>query len=211
MLAGTEIGAAAARLGEARGSTGVGVGETIDDFACLFRAAGLDGPPLEAVRALCQGWADAVEAAPVFTQCVDPESGLPTVEYFAIRLAEVYGVAARRQVPAGETHALVVVDVATEHSAPWRRMARSAAMGRALGSAHGTGHPMASLGGGVFTVLIERDETLGEQVRRLRDAVQLQATALRVGDIMRQPPRIWIEPLPETHAAAVEVLASLRR
>src|SRR5690554_5498453 len=44
-------------LGVARASHGVGMGETIDDLACLYRVLEGGAPPLDAVRALCEGWA----------------------------------------------------------------------------------------------------------------------------------------------------------
>ncbi|NTW42066.1 MAG: hypothetical protein HGA44_19675 [Cellulomonadaceae bacterium] len=201
---------AAARLGAVRGGSGVGVAETLDDVAVLYRLLDAD-PPLEVLRALCEGWASAMDGAPVATACIEPESGLPTLEYLAVRLAETYGQARKHAHYAFVTHALVLVDVATEDLPPWRRMARSAAMGRALTGALSQGHPMAALGGGAFAVLVARDWDLGETVRRMRDQVNEQAEALGVADLLRQPPRIWIEPLPETHDRAVDLLNHLRR
>lgn len=201
---------AAFRLGEMRGTAGVGVAEALDDLAVLYGL--LQGePPLEVVRGLCEGWGAAVEGAPVRTGCVDPESGLPTLDYLAVRITETYGAARRHAHHAFTTHALVLVDVAVADLHPWRRAARSAAMGQALSHALPDGHPMASLGGGAFAVLVARDWDLGETVRRMRDAVNEQAQALQIGELLRQPPRIWIEPLPETHQRAVDLLEHLRR
>ncbi|MBC7290921.1 MAG: hypothetical protein H5T83_06245, partial [Actinotalea sp.] len=50
---------AARRLGELRGATGVGIAETLDDVAVLYDVVGTP-PPLECVRALCEGWAAAL-------------------------------------------------------------------------------------------------------------------------------------------------------
>ncbi|GGC07000.1 hypothetical protein [Cellulomonas carbonis] len=201
---------AAFRLGEMRGSTGVGIAEALDDLAIVYELSGVE-PPLEVVRALCEGWAAAIESVPVSAGCIDPESGLPTVDYLSVRLMETYGTARRHAHHAFTTHCLVLVDVAVGDIHPWRRAARSAAMGRALTAALPTGHPMASLGGGAFAVLMARDWDLGETVRVLRDEVDLQAAELQIGELLRQPPRIWIEPLPETHDRAVELLEQLRR
>lgn len=202
--------AAATRLGEVRGAAGVGVSETLDDLAVLFRVLGRE-PGLDVVRAVCEGWAGAAAAAPVQVSCIDPESGLPTLEYLGVRLAETYGAARKHAHDAFVTHCLVLVDVATEDLPPWRRMARSAAMGRALSSALAPGHPMASLGGGAFAVLVGRDGELGETVRQMRDQVNETAAGLQIAELLRQPPRIWIEPLPETHERAVDLLNHLRR
>lgn len=202
--------AAASRLGEVRGSAGVGIAETLDDVAVLYGLVD-QTPSLDVLRALCEGWAEANEAAPVQAACMDPESGLPTLDYLGVRLAETYGAAGRHAHHAFISHCLVLIDVATEDLPPWRRMARSAAMGRALTAAMAPGHPMAALGGGAFAVLIDRDWELGETVRRMRTQVNEHAAALQISDLLRQPPRIWIEPLPETHARAVDLLNHLRR
>lgn len=210
LVAGECATPAASRLGEMRGSAGVGIAETLDDVAALYRLIGGE-PPLDVVRALCEGWGAAVDAAPVRAGCIDPESGLPTLDYLAVRLGETYGAARRHAFHAFVTHGLVLVDVAVGDLHPWRRAARSAAMGRALSTALPPGHPMASLGGGAFAVLLARDWDLGEIVRNMRDAVNDQAEQLQIGELLRQPPRIWIEPLPETYAQAVDLLEHLRR
>ncbi|HWS59104.1 MAG TPA: hypothetical protein VN257_11235, partial [Actinotalea sp.] len=101
--------AAAARLGAVRGAAGVGIAETLDDVAVLYRLLDRE-PGLDAVRALCEGWAGAVEAAPVQAACIDPESGLPTLDYLAVRLGETYGEARRHAHHAFATHCLVLVD-----------------------------------------------------------------------------------------------------
>lgn len=210
LAAGMPAAAAAYRLGQVRGAAGVGVAETLDDVGVLFRLVGRD-PSLDVVRSLCEGWVSALESAPIQATCVDPESGLPTLEYLAVRLGETYGSARKHAHHAFVTHCLVIVDVATADLPPWRRMARSAAMGRALTAALAPGHPMAALGGGAFAVLVTRDFDLGETVRQMRDQVNEHAEALHITDLVRQPPRIWIEPLPETHDAAVDLLNHLRR
>lgn len=210
LSAGASVNAAAARLGEVRGAAGVGIAETLDDLAVLYRLVGRD-PGLDVVRALSEGWSVAAEAAPVQIACVDPESGLPTLDYLAVRLGETYGAAGRHAHHAFLTHCLVLVDVATADLQPWRRMARSAAMGRALTAALTAGHPMAALGGGAFAVLVARDWDLGETVRRMRTQVNEHAEELQITELLRQPPRIWIEPLPETHDQAVDLLNHLRR
>ncbi|KGM13177.1 hypothetical protein [Cellulomonas bogoriensis] len=199
---------AAYRLGEVRGTAGVGVGETIDDVAVLFDVLGGE-PGLEVLRSLCEGWsAAAADTLAVSSTCLEPESGLPTVEYLAVRLAETYGQVREQAVG---THCLVVVDVATVDLAPWRRMARAAAMGQALTAALDPGHPMAALGGGAFTALAPRDDRLPGTVGRIRDQVTLNAAQLQVTDLVRQPPRIWVEQLPPTHGQAVELLRDLAR
>ncbi|MDO8106296.1 hypothetical protein Q6348_03695 [Isoptericola sp. b441] len=210
LTTGSSPTAAAARLGTVRGSTGVGIAEALDDLGVAYRLLHRE-PDLAAVRALCEGWASAMDALPAQSAVLDPESGLPTLDYLAVRIGETYGEARRHAHHAFATHALVLVDVATGDLPPWRRMARSAAMGRALTAALAPGHPMAALGGGAFAVLVARDWGLGETVRRMRDQVNSHAEALQITELVRQPARIWIEPLPETHERAVDLLNHLRR
>jgi len=211
ILTGVDPAPAAARLGSARGESGVGIAEAIDDLGCLYRSLGRPETPLGPVRALCEGWAAAQEATPVHAQCIDPETGLPTTEYLRVRLAETYGLAARAGTSPGRTHGLLLIDVAVAPLDPWSRIARSAVVGQALDLEYGAGHPMASLGDGVFAVLVERKPSLGEDVSVLRDHLAAHAERLRVDSLVRLPPHIWLEPLPETHAGALELLSHVGR
>lgn len=211
VLTGADASSAAERLGTVRGFDGVGIAETIDDLACLYRSTGIAEPPLAVVRALCEGWVEAQAGVPACGSCVDPESGLPTRDFLGTRLAETYGVAGRAESAADHTHCLLLVDVAAAEVSPWTRMARSAAVGSALRDAYGVGHPMATLGGGLFAILAERGPGLGAQVRAVRAHVANQAGLLQVEDLVRQPPRLWVEALPGTHERAVQLLTELSR
>jgi hypothetical protein len=202
---------AAERLGGARAAAGVGISETIDDVACLFRALDAGEPPLELVRGLSEGWAADHVAAPALTHCLDPDSGLPTAEYFGVRLAETYGVEQRAGRRASETHALLVADVESKPLPPWSRIVRSAVVGEGLSLVFGEGHPMAALGGGVFVILVERDADLGLEARELRLRLADHARSHGVQDLVRQPPRVWLERLPETRLQARELLEHLAR
>ncbi|MFW7414694.1 hypothetical protein [Demequina sp. SO4-18] len=202
---------AAYRLGQARSAAGVGITEAIDDMAVLFRAAGYESAPIRSIRSLCEGWtAGTVPTmdAPIMT---DAESGLGTAEYLLQRLAEVYGAAARFEHVVNETHALVIVDVSVENTDPWQRIARNAATGAALRGAYGEGHPMARLSDGLYAVLVERDETLGDGLASLRVHLGERAIDMNVDSLMRQPPRVWVESLPGTHAYACALMESLQR
>jgi hypothetical protein len=202
---------AAERLGRARAAAGVGMGGLIDDLGCLFAILGDTTPPLELVRALCEGWAADVAAAPALTHCVDPDSGLPTAEYLGVRLGETYGRAERSGRPAGGTHALLVTDVEAKELAPWSRIVRSAVVGEALTLVFGEGHPMAALGRGTFAVLVERSPELGADALDLRDRLVDHARSHGAQDLIRQPPRVWVESLPASRLQAVELLEHLAR
>ncbi|WP_084105200.1 hypothetical protein [Demequina sp. NBRC 110056] len=202
---------AAYRLGQARSGAGVGITEAIDDMAVLFKAAGFESAPIRSIRALCEGWtagSEPILEAPTMT---DAESGLGTPEYLVQRLAEVYGMASRGGVEVTSTHALVMVDVSVEATDPWQRIARNAAAGEALRGAYGVGHPMARMGDGLYAVLVERGASLGQGIASLRDHISDRAQAMKGGNLMRQPPRVWIESLPTTHAFASDLVESLQR
>ncbi len=202
---------AAERLGGARGSAGVGISEAIDDLSCLFTALGDVSPPLPLVRALCEGWAADQVAAPALTHCIDADSGVPTAAYLGVRLGEAYGVAERTGRPVSETHALLVTDVEARELAPWSRIVRSAVVGEALTVVFGEGHPMAVLGRGTFAVLVERSPALGLEALTLRDRLVEHARSHGAQDLIRQPPRVWVESLPSTRLQAVELLEHLSR
>lgn len=202
---------AAYRLGQARSAAGVGITESIDDMAVLFRSAGFESAPIRSIRALCEGWTEG-DTAPISVPTMsDPESGLGTTEYFTRRLAEVYGSAQRAGRHVGENHALVVVDVAVVDPDPWQRMARNAAVGQALTDAYGEGFPMARVADGLYAVLVERGLALGEGIAALRDHISDRATVMRVGNLIRQPPRVWIESLPAEPGYVTALLESLQR
>ncbi|WP_255371887.1 hypothetical protein [Cellulosimicrobium sp. CUA-896] len=205
-----DVTPAAERLGRARGESGVGIGETIDDVVCLCRAQD-DAPGVDLLRAVAVGWAEGYETTPLAPDVLDPESGLPTTQYLTHRLRETYGRAERTGVPVPRSHGLLVVDVALDDLTGWQRFARSAAMGRALTQTFGEGHPMASLGNGHFVVLGERDADDEWLRTELRHRIERTGLSLGVSAILRRPPRLWTEPLPGTHAAAVELLSTLQR
>ena len=202
---------AVAALGVARAEHGVSLGESLDDLAALYRILDDAEPPLDAVRALCEGWSSPAGTPLVPGTVMDPESGLPTLEYFAVRLAEEYAAVRRRGAdPTLELH-LVLVDVALGAVSPWDRMARSAAVGQAVEVALGPSWPGASLGGGGFALLHQDPGSLADDVARLRAEVVVQGHELGVTNIVRQPPRVWVESLPTDHRAAVESLIAWRR
>ncbi len=198
---------AADRLGTARGHSGVGIGETIDDLACLFQVIGLE-PDLAVLRALSVGWAAGADGAAVAPGVRDPMSGLATDGYFAQRLAEVYCAADREHVAAAELAALLVLDAAEPAAAtPAGRMVGAATLGRALIGVFGAGHPMAALGRGHAVVLVGPPADDADRCSREASF----AFALHNCGLGHSRPHARILPLPESHALAVELLHTLRR
>lgn len=211
LQAGLDTAPAAFRLGLARCEAGVGITEAIDDMAMLFRAAGFESAPIRSIRALCAGWTEGAPLSHSAPTMTDAESGLGTAEYLVQRLAEAYGTAQRNGTPVTKAYALVMVDVSVTDADPWQRMARNAAVGQALKGAYGEGHPMARLGDGLYAVLVDRGPGMGTGISLLRDQIADKALALRVGNLMRQPPRVWIESLPDALQYARDLLDSLQR
>ncbi|WP_425955334.1 hypothetical protein [Xylanimonas sp. McL0601] len=208
--AGVEPFAAAQRLGAARGASGVGMGEALDDLLCLYRSLGRPADP-GALRALAVGWAEGHESAPNHVAVRDPGTGLPTADYLGERLRETYGDALRAGTTAEETSCLVVLDVALDDLDAWRRMARAATVGRTLDQVFGDGHPMAVLTDGLYAVLCARTQGTPQLAQTLRRVVEKNAEILGLAGAMRRPTRVWIERLPATHADAVELLGQLGR
>lgn len=198
-------------LGQARGEYGVGLGEALDDLVCLYRSTGRPTPPMDAVRALGEGWSDAQAALVTTGSCVDPETGLPTRQYLGVRLAEAYLRADEDDLDAAMLHGLAVVDVAAGPVTGLVRAARSAVVGAALRDTFGTGHPMATLGGGVFVVLTSVGSDVDGRLADLRAQIGRRCSDVDVRSATRQPVRLWVEPLPATHAEAVLRLDRLSR
>lgn len=211
VLADTDTSEAAFELGRARGEHGVGIGEALDDLVCLYRSTGRAMPPMDAIRSLNEGWSDAQAALVTTGSCVDPETGLPTQQYLAVRLAEAYLDAEQEDVDPALLHGLTVIDVAAGHVTALMRAARSAAVGAALRDVFGPGHPMATLGGGVFVVLTRTDADVDGRVAELRADIARRCEDADVRASVRQPVRVWVEPLPETHAEATQRLSFLAR
>lgn len=208
--AGRSPEAASHRLGTARSAAGIGLDETLDDVACLYRSV---GAPLDvdAVRGAAQGWVLVRERDPAPRGIRDPATGLPTSAYLGERLRETYGRAAGNEQDASDSHCLVVLDVAVDELDAWQRMGRAASVGRTLGQVFGDGHPMASLSDGVFAVLCERSAATARLAQSVRKIVERNAEVLGVAESLRRPVRVWVERLPESHQAALELMRNLRR
>ncbi|WP_139185637.1 hypothetical protein [Sanguibacter gelidistatuariae] len=197
-------------LGFARADAGCGIGEAIDDLTCLFST--LNRPtPVAAVRALTIGWVDREMISPPSMSCVDAGSGLHTLEYFTIRLLEVYGTLNHGDHASHENHLLLFVDVGLENLSLCDRVGRSAGMGHTLINAFGAGHPIAVLGGGSYVSLIEPSRGTAPSERALAKNIEQSAHDLGISEFLRRPPRVWCEPLPETHEEATALLLAQRR
>lgn len=197
-------------LGFARADAGCGIGEAMDDLICLFST--LDHPtPATVVRALTIGWVDGQTDAPPAMSCVDAGSGLHTLEYFTVRLREVYGTGGGAEHRSGGAQDLLFVDVGLANLTLWDRVGRSAGMGHTLINAFSPGHPIAVLGGGSYVTLADPTPGPVSTEHMLAETIKRSARDLGISQFLRRPPRIWREHLPATHEEATTLLDSRRR
>jgi hypothetical protein len=188
---------ACARLGQARGRAGVGIGETLDDLGALFAVLGWADPPQGLVRCLAEGWVDSGLIDFAAATCEDPLTGMTTPAYLRSRLTEMYREAAQSGTPVGETHCLVMVELSPAAPA-WRRLARAIVVGHDLRAVFSGGETLTLIGTGRAAALVPIRRQLELQSVRLRRALTGERDAL-----------IWIERLPPGQEEAMALLDAL--
>lgn len=198
--------AAGERLGRDRAALGVSLGEALADIDQL--GALIAAPVHQRVqRAVSLGWADRLTAPPAVV--TDPLTGLATAEYLQVRLAEVYRAAqcGARAVPSG--YALVVFRLDLRGRQGWGRSAPMILTADGLRTVFDSGQSLVQLDDRVAVVLTVRDDLLA---RRARMAVALIASQLAVDPEASIPtPKVWIENLPASYSAALDLIAGLAR
>jgi hypothetical protein len=218
-----------ARLGRARAEVGVGLGEALDDVAALYGVLNQKAAPAPMVRALAEAWAEVgLEPLRVGT-CEDPLTGLTSAAYLRTRLAEVYREAERGGESVHATHALVVVPTGLDGVARWDGLLRRLALGECLRSVFSGGETLAGLGSSVVVGLVARTPMLAAMVQALRRRLAEASVGTAVpggahrGDVRGargpvvgvvgdgEPPRVWVEGLPEGLLEAYAVLEDLAR
>ncbi|MGQ4269575.1 hypothetical protein [Nocardiopsis changdeensis] len=187
-LTGGDLPQACARLGQARARAGLGIGESLTDLAAFTEVAGWCDPPLELVRALAEGWAEAGRDRET---CLDPLTGLGTPEYLRTRLGELY----RNTDETGHRLVVVLLDPALD---PWRRAARMIVLAYELSRFFTRGESVCVLGRGRIAVLaLDRPDLDGELDR------------LRSGTGWEHGAAVWATPLPATHQGALALIDRL--
>ncbi|MGQ0846026.1 MAG: hypothetical protein ACT4QF_18025 [Sporichthyaceae bacterium] len=196
--------AAAADLARCRGREGVTLEETLDDLAALFRAARLGEPPFSTVRTVSVHWLAAAQSRIEAAGCVDPRYGLGTAAHLDARLTELYREGHRHGFSPAETHSLIVVELPSVSETPWDDALRMSDVASCLRSVFDGGQAMGMASSRRAVVVSPRVVTMPlilESLRRmLRDTKAVTAAA---------EPAIWIESLPQEHAAAGRLLTSL--
>ncbi len=196
---------AAERLGRDRATAAVGLPETLADIDAL--TAIVAAPLAEQLRrAVSLGWSAVATAPPV--TIVDPMTGLASAGYLQVRLGELYRAAAASEVPASQSHALVMIRVVTGVQGLGRRLPM-VIVADALRAVFDGGETLAVLSDSMITVLTERTPRLARRVALARQTAQ----RLLHSDEQAAPARVraWIESLPPTAATAVDLLGDLGR
>lgn len=216
---GDGLAVACARLGQARGRAGVGIGETLDDLGVLFSVLSWPHPPLSLVRCAAEGWAETELVALAAESCEDPLTGLTTLPYLRGRLAELYRAdpfGGASPAAAVGRHRLVVVDLAGG-SEPWRRLARAVVVAHDLRTVFRGGETLTLVGSGRATALVPVEPGLETDVEGLRGLLARTFTAERSFlDGLHPSPEwsclgdeaflVWVERLPDSLPEALALL-----
>lgn len=206
IVAGADVRAAAERLGGARAVAGISMGETLADIDVLAALSPVEYAEVLR-RAVSLGWAD--RAIKPNNLVADPLTGLASLEYLQARLGEIYRGADVDGCQVDSRTALVVVRVDFTGRQDWERALPLMLTGEALRTVFDGGQTLARIGQGVAVVVAERSEFLHRRARLVSNLIQARTAA----DIEARipPPRVWIESLPSSYAAALDLLSDLGR
>lgn len=206
VIAGTDVWEAAERLGRGRASAGVSLSEALADVDALASIVpGRYTDPLR--RAVSLGWADRVIAPTA--SVADPMTGLVTPEYLQIRLGEVYRASEVRAEPVSTSWALVVARLDLAGHVGWQRTLPMILVAEGLRRIFDGGQSLVLMGEAVAVALCERDLVLARRARLLRSMVT--DSIERDPQIIVPGPSVWIENLPSTYRAALDLLDELGR
>ncbi|GIL24966.1 hypothetical protein [Actinocatenispora comari] len=194
---------ACAGLGQARAEAGVGLAEALDDLAALYRTLPVGTPPLPAVRAFVEAWADVWLRVVADAGCVDPLTELASRGYLRARLTELYRAAEQTGERVPDRYRLVVVTLGAasrpEGRPGWRLLLRRVAVAEALREAFPGGETLAAVAPDRAVAIV--DQRLPDPVHRLRGVL-----AGRPGIA---PVRVTTAELPERVVGLAELLTEL--
>ena len=203
---GADVWDAAERLGRSRAAAGVSLAEALVDVDGL--AGLIHGRYTDALRrAVSLGWADRITAPP--SSVADPLTGLVMPEYLRIRLGEVYQEAEVRSEQVTTGWALVVVRLDLAGHLGWQRTLPMILVADGLRRIFDGGQSLALMGESVAVALSRRDPMLARRARLLCSMVTDQIE--RDPQIVVPGPSVWIENLPPTYAAALDLTTELGR
>lgn len=169
-----------ARLGAARAEAGVGLPEAFDDLWSLFSVLGRI-PAAIVVRHFAESYAESGSAAEIYTESVEPLTGLARFDYLRTRLGEVYAEAAAAEADPNDRHGLVGVQVADVPSG-WDGIARRLSLGRILRTVFASGETVAGLAPAAVAVLTIHHVSVvpSDLPHTLRQATEADVTVRRL-------------------------------
>ncbi|WP_203657865.1 hypothetical protein [Actinocatenispora rupis] len=191
--------AASARLGQARADAGVGLTEALDDLAALYRLLPVGAPPLPAVRAFVEAWADVWLRVVHDASCIDPLTELTSAPYLRTRLAELYRAADTEGWSVPDRYRLVVVAL-DGSGGGWSLLVRRIAVAETLRAVFRGGETMTALAPARIAVLAGHDGG---------DAVAATLRRILAGRRGVRPARVWLADLPARAGGVAGMLAGL--
>lgn len=195
---------AAERLGGVRADSGVSLGETLADVDGLTAILpGLDTGVLH--RAVSLGWADRMMTPPPLV--FDPLTGLVSRDYLRTRIGEIYRAGEVADAKVSTSHALVVVRVDLTGRSGWDRITPLILSGDAMRTVFDGGQTLARLADHMAVALTEREAMLARRAQLLAGMVDERLTRGK----KLSSSRVWIERLPDSLPAAVDLIGQLDR
>jgi hypothetical protein len=183
----TGLAAACGLLGRERARAGVGIGEAITDLAALCFVLDGANPPLDLVRPLAEGWAEAGLARMSDATCEDPLTGLATLPYLRTRLGEVYRETRQAGQCTADTHRLLVADL-PHRLDPWDRLSVLILVSNDLRASFPGGETLSLAGSGRAIALVRALPELQFRATGLRRSLaEAHGTRLR---LLRPPARL---------------------
>lgn len=207
LVADSRVHAACAVVGRELARDGVDLGEALAGLRSTFAQVRGQEPDFASTEALSVAWSDETLGYLHQVSCENPLTGLATLAHLRARLAELQRQAEVSGTPAGEGHALVVLDLPSGEVPGEGHFGRALTMARIADRARLVFPGEESIGEATpsrLLVLAPRSDDLGLRVVVLRDLIS--DTASLGGAV-----RVWIEGLPSTHAAMAALLDELAR
>ena len=159
-------------------------------------------PTYPMVRALSSGWSEATLGYLHQLTCEDPLTGLATLAHLRSRIAEVYRERPADRRSVRESHALVVIETVDPGERDvFGAALRIARLAESARTVFAGGETMGRVGRERIAVLVLRDDRLPRRLGLVRTLLSRVTPA----------PRVWVEALPDTDAAAASLLDELAR
>jgi hypothetical protein len=165
---------AVTELGNARGSAGFDLRETASDLDALAEVL-----PVEVANRIhdegtvtaLSAWADAFIDRAHPPACIDAMTGLVTLGYLRVRIAEVHRECDDRRIRPGEAFALVVTGPSRPAPTPLARLAGRMRAGRCIRDWFPGGETACHLDGDRVAVLAPLDDRLSPRARGLASSL----------------------------------------